>query len=125
MSVKLLLLKSGEDIIADVDEMTAGEGAQRRIVGYYLTKACTVKIRQVQVPVKGDPDGETQTKLETILFPWMPLSADDTIPVVADWVVTLVNPVQKLHEMYMEKVNGKQTEGNTNVVPEGRDDTDQ
>lgn len=125
MTIKLLLLKSGEDIIADVEEMSVGEGVERRIVGYYLTKACTVKIRQVQVPVKGDSDGETQTKLETILFPWMPLSADDTIPVVADWVVTLVTPVEKLHEMYMEKVNGKQTEGNTDVVPEGRDDTDQ
>ena len=37
MTVKLLLLKSGEDLIADVQEMVFGEDEEKRVVGYYLT----------------------------------------------------------------------------------------
>ena len=36
MSIKLLLLKSGEDIIADVTEMAVGEDENKRVVGYFL-----------------------------------------------------------------------------------------
>ena len=32
MTIKLLLLKSGEDIIADTTEMTVGEDEDRRVV---------------------------------------------------------------------------------------------
>ena len=34
----------------------------------------------------------------------MPLSADERIPVPADWLVTMITPVQKLEEMYVEDV---------------------
>ena len=39
----------------------------------------------------------------------MPLSADQTIPIATDWVVTMVEPVAKLKEMYIKdvKTNGK------------------
>ena len=36
MTIKLLLLKSGEDIIADVTEMAVGEEKERSVVGYFL-----------------------------------------------------------------------------------------
>ncbi len=45
MTIKLLLLKSGEDIIADTTEMTVGEDEDRRVVGYFLNKPCVVKMR--------------------------------------------------------------------------------
>ena len=35
MTVKLLLLKSGEDVIADVTEMGSGDKDDRRVVGYF------------------------------------------------------------------------------------------
>ena len=38
MTIKLLLLKSGEDMIADISEMAYGEDDERRVVGYYLNK---------------------------------------------------------------------------------------
>ena len=46
MTVKLILLKSGEDIIADVTEMVVGEEEERRVVGYFLEKPCIVKLRE-------------------------------------------------------------------------------
>jgi hypothetical protein len=36
MTVKLSLLKSGEDIIADIQEMVVGEDENQRVVGYFF-----------------------------------------------------------------------------------------
>ena len=49
MAIKLLLLKSGEDMIADVKEMAFGEEEERRVVGYYLNKPCVIKMRDPNV----------------------------------------------------------------------------
>ena len=38
MSVKLLLLKSGDQIISDVKEIVRNEGESRVVEGYLLTK---------------------------------------------------------------------------------------
>jgi hypothetical protein len=38
MTIKLLLLKSGEDIIANVNEMVVGDEENKRIVGYFLDR---------------------------------------------------------------------------------------
>ena len=45
MAIKLLLLKSGEDMIADISEMGYGEDDSRRVVGYYLNRPCIIKMR--------------------------------------------------------------------------------
>ena len=114
MSIKLLQLKSGEDVIADVDEMTVGEDAEKRVIGYYLNRACVVKLRR-EIERTPDQDAkETKRGYEVSLFPWMPLSAEDTIPVVADWVVTIVEPVERLIQMYMEDVvNGSRNQSDS------------
>ena len=38
MAIKLLLLKSGEDVIADVSEMVVGEEEERRVVSQKIFK---------------------------------------------------------------------------------------
>ena len=102
MTIKLLLLKSGEDIITDVSEMVVGEEEERRVVGYFFDIPCVVKMRD---PREDKPDGNTKkTGFAVTLFPWMPLSKEDRIPVAADWVITMVEPVYKLKEMYLKDV---------------------
>ena len=106
MTIKLLLLKSGEDIIADVAEMALGEvdntDNPRRIIGYYLNKPCVIKMRD---PNLQDPDGREQKAGYSVsLFPWMPLAKDERIPIPSDWMITMVEPVEKLKEMYLEDV---------------------
>ena len=104
MTIKLLLLKSGEDIIADVAEMAMGDEDNpenpRRIIGYYLNKPCVIKMRD---PRELEQDGrEHKSGYSVSLFPWMPLSKDERIPIPADWMITMVEPVTKLKEMYEE-----------------------
>jgi len=104
MSIKLLLLKSGEDMIADVSEMAFGEENAKRVVGYYLNRPCVVKMRDPNVRKDGSEGRVRKAGYEVSLFPWMPLSAEDTIPIPSDWVVTMVEPTIKLKEMYVEDI---------------------
>ncbi len=102
MTIKLMLLKSGEDIIADVAEMAMGEEENKRVVGYFLKQPCVVKMRN---PNLTEEDGNNKKAgFEVSLFPWMPLSKEKTIPITAEWVITMVEPITTLKEMYTEDV---------------------
>ena len=41
---------------------------------------------------------------QVALFPWMPLTKDDNIPIAADWLITMVEPIDNLKKMYIEDV---------------------
>ena len=104
MAIKLLLLKSGEDMIADVKEMAFGEEEERRVVGYYLEKPCIIQMRDPNLLNDQSEGRGRKTGFEVSLFPWMPLSAEQTIPIPSDWVVTMVDPAIKLKQMYVEDI---------------------
>jgi hypothetical protein len=97
MTVKLSLLKSGEDVIADIQEMIIGEDENRRVVGYFFENPCAVK---VLAKTFDDGNGEVKTPCQLQLTPWMPLTNDSKIPLPSDWVVTIVEPIPQLKQMY-------------------------
>ena len=102
MTIKVLVLKSGEDVIADVQEMMSSSD---QVIGYFLTKPCVVKIQA----------SETNTDVSVRMHPWMPIARETMIPVSADWVVTMVTPVESIQEMYQKQVldDGKETDQTT------------
>ena len=107
MTVKLLLVKSGEDIISDVSEMVIGGEEDdkedfRRVVGYYLDSPCVVKIINQSF---SSPDNDKNQGVEVSLHPWIPLTSDKKIPIPADWVITMVEPASSLKKMYLSSVN--------------------
>ena len=102
MTIKLMLLKSGEDVIADVAEMCVGTEENRQVIGYHLNKPCIVKMRDPNVVKEDGP--KKQSGFSVSLFPWMPLTSQETIPVPADWLITMVEPVENLKEMYVEDI---------------------
>ncbi len=97
MTIKLILLKSGEDIIADVTEMAVGEEKEKSIVGYFLDRPCVVRMRDPNLIKEEGP--QKQSGFQVSLFPWIPLSKDTRIPVPADWLITMVEPAYKLKKM--------------------------
>jgi hypothetical protein len=104
MTIKLLLLKSGEDMIANVSEMTIGEDENRRVVGYYLNRPCVIKMKNPDILPALQEGNTKKAGYEVSLFPWIPLSAEENIPIPSDWVVTMVDPAFKLKEMYVEDI---------------------
>ena len=109
MTIKLLLLKSGEDIIADVTEMAVGDEEERAIVGYFLDKPCVIRMRDPNLIEEQGP--KKQSGFQVSLFPWIPLSKETRIPVPSDWLITMVEPAYKLKEMYVKDIvkNGNQS----------------
>ena len=125
MTIKLLLLKSGEDIISDIKEMVVGEDEERRVVGYFLNKPCLVKMRDPNLLVEEGTEEQKKASYQVSLYPWMPLSKDQMIPVAADWVVTIVEPIVKLSEMYMEDVLSHGTDSSQSDNVNEQSDSDQ
>ena len=98
MSIKLAVLKSGEDIIADVKEIISEEN----VVGYLLNDPHIVICGSDIFREEGSDEGQIQISLR----PWLILSKDTQVPIRPDWLVTIVEPVDMLKQMYVEKVNG-------------------
>ena len=101
MSIKLALLKSGETIISDLKELISDE----KRCGYLFIEPHVVEVQKTFLLVESNetPKGD----LEVSLTPWIFLSSDKQIPVPLDWVVTVVEPIENIKEMYEEKVNGQ------------------
>ena len=118
MTIKLLLLKSGEDIIADVKDLSVEE----RTVGYLLNTPYIVKIN------RGDISLETQNsqanKVSLTFYPYIPLTDQKEIPIPSDWVITIVEPVGQLKKMYEERIN-KDGKTNENSGTDEQSDSDQ
>ena len=119
MTVKLVLLKSGEDIIADVSEMVVGDEKDKenppRVIGYYLNRPCVIKMQDARNLPELQKGNEQKQGYSVSLFPWMPLSKEDKIPIPADWMITMVEPVTKLAQMYDEDIvkNGKDNQSDS------------
>ena len=55
------------------------------------------------------------------MYPWCPLAEDGVIPLPVDWVVTIVDPKQKLKEMYVEDVVGNSLISESDLADEQRE----
>ena len=86
MTIKILVLKSGEDVIADIKEMLT---ADMQVMGYLLNTPCVVKLIS-SAPLTADeanPKSETKSEMSVRMHPWMPLAKEREIPLSTDWVV--------------------------------------
>ena len=110
MTIKVLVLKSGEDVIADVQEMMSSEN---QVMGYFLNKPCVVKLQAK----------ETSSDVSVRMHPWMAFAREKMIPLSTDWVVTMVTPVESIQEMYQKQVleDGKKTDQTTSSDEQSED----
>ena len=120
MSVKLVMLKSGEDIITDVKELKSEEG----IVGYYFHNPLVVKMYHPEEPTVLNEDGssrEYESKISVQFYPWIPLSEESRIPCSADWVVTIVEPVKNVKKLYQGRLNGRNKGNQSPIIVQSGD----
>ena len=109
MTIKILVLKSGEDVIADIKEMMTSDN---QVMGYILTKPCVVKLMSA-APLTAEEDDsniEHSSEVRIRMHPWVPLAKEKEIPLTSEWVVTMITPIDKVLSMYKEQVlkeNGK------------------
>lgn len=101
MSVKIALLKSGESVIADIKELISDD----KVCGYLFKNPHKMKVSNSIFLTEESIEPEDGT-VSITFSSWILFTSDDEIPVRPDWVVTIVEPVKSIKEMYEEKVNG-------------------
>ena len=99
MSIKLAVLKSGDQIISEIKEIISDE----KPVGYLLTKPHKVVVNRPLLVSEEDED----RSVEITLSPWILLTNDKEIPIPNNQVVTLVEPLDSVLKMYLEKTDGQ------------------
>ena len=116
MSTKLALLKSGEDVIADIKEIR--QETTDELISYLFKNPYCVKIKKSEVLVENEL--KPKPKHELAYYKWMSLSKDDDIIVNRDWVVCISEPLDSVKKTYEEKVNGRRS-NDTDGSSDGRD----
>ena len=110
MSIQLALLKSGEEVIADIKEFRDSED---NLVSYLFSEPHCVKINTQEVLIEAE---DAAPKHELVFYKWMGLSKDKDIIVNKDWVVCITDPLDAIVESYGKRNDGRNGSGN------GRDD---
>ena len=114
MSIKLALLKSGEEVIADISEFRQKE--TDILISYLFKKPYCIKIKTSHVLV----EDESKPKHELAYYKWMTLSKDSDIIVNKDWVVCITEPLDLVKKNYEDKMNGRRS-NDTDRSSNGRD----
>lgn len=126
MTIKLLLLKSGEDIISDIQEMVikGQEEGDEKVIGYFLKKPCVVKLRGSEVIA--EEKNKRENTYNVSMYPWIPLSKDKVIPLTTEWVITMVNPTDEVKKMYEEDIlsDGKSNQSTSTTEQFNTDNSD-
>jgi len=100
MSVQLALLKSGEEVVADIKEY---RNSDDELVSYLFKDPYSIKIKTSQVLIEGD----SKPKHDVVYYRWMSLSKDNDIIVNKDWIVCITDPLDTIKQSYEEKMNGR------------------
>ena len=105
MSVKLLLLKSGEQVLADTKELRRKDDVPMvdKVYGYLLSKPHRVTANKPLVLTENVDD---RRNIEITLSPWILLTEDKVMTIPKEWVITIVNPIDSIVKMYQEKIDG-------------------
>jgi len=107
MSVKLLLLKSGEEVITEVREMYDPDTKQP--IGYHMHKPFRLEI-------VSDVDGgivfNRDQGYQLHWFPWAPLSKDRDFFLPGHHVLTAYDPLDSIANQYLSAISEQNYEKN-------------
>ena len=104
MSIKITVLKTGEHIISDMKElMTEGE---ENAQAYMLVNPHTYEINEKQFITEEEKVlDEGDYGINVSLLPWIILSKDKKMIIPTDSVLTVVEPIDAVTQLYLDKVN--------------------
>ena len=101
MSVKLTILKTGETLISDMQELVSDK-EQTTPHAYLLINPHLVKIREKQFLTEEEKN-DKKVGIDVLMTPWIILSKDKKIILATDSVVTIVDPIEGIEKMYLDK----------------------
>jgi hypothetical protein len=108
MTIKLAILKSGEDVIADIKELVSEDD---KVVSYVFSNPFCVKLIEPEI-LTDDEKFSVSRQYNISVYPWMPLTEQKDIAVNPDWIVSIVEPATTLKKSYEEKIYGRNAKEN-------------
>ena len=108
MTIKLTILKTGETLISEMQELVAKgqEETQSMPNAYLLKDPHVVKTRDKDF-VTEDEREKKQYGIDVFMTPWIILSKDKDIIVPQDCVMTIVEPIESIKQMFIDKTDTK------------------
>ena len=101
MSIKITVLKSGEQIISDMKELMAEN--ENKVQAYMLVNPHTYEISEKQFMTEEEKE-VGDYGIDVSLLPWIILSKDKKMIIPTDSVLTVVEPLESVTQLYLDKV---------------------
>ena len=106
MSIKILLLKSNEEIITEVQEIANPDSKQA--IGYHLHKPFRLEI----VSDEGELVFNREKGYQLSWFPWAPLSKDKDFFLPSEHVITAYDQLDSIMDQSVQAIKEDQYEKN-------------
>ena len=101
MSIKITVLKSGEQIISDMKELMAEN--EEKVQAYMLVNPHTYEISEKQFMTEEEKE-VGDYGIDVSLLPWLILSKDKKMIIPTDSVLTVVEPLESVTQLYLDKI---------------------
>jgi len=115
MTVKLVLLKSGESVIADIMELV---DENEKVVSLVFSNPYVVRLLTSELLMEHNLSLRDEVEHKVSFSPWIVLSQDKKIAIDPKWVVTVVNPHEWIKSSYEERMNTSVEENNNQSLIE-------
>tara|TARA_S200000501_G_scaffold103696_1_gene97113 strand:- start:831 stop:1178 length:348 start_codon:yes stop_codon:yes gene_type:complete len=108
MTIKLTILKTGETLISEMQELVAKgqEDIQGMPNAYLLKDPHVVKTKDKDFLTEDEKERK-QYGIDVFMTPWIILSKDKDIIVPPDCVMTIVEPIESIKQMFIDKTDTK------------------
>ena len=109
MSIKIAVLKSGDQLISDMKELMAEN--EEKVQAYMLVNPHTYEISEKQFMTEEEKELEdSDFGINVSLLPWIILSKDKKMIIPTDSVLTVVEPLESVTQLYLDKVGSFEME---------------
>ena len=106
MTIKLTLLKTGETIISEMQELVAkGQEETQSVPNAYLLKSPHVVRTRDKDFITEEEKEKKQYGIDVFMTPWIILSKDKEILLPPDCVMTIVEPIESIKQMFIDKTD--------------------
>ena len=108
MSIKLTILKTGETLISDMQELVAkGEEETQGMPNAYLLENPHKVLTRDKNFVTEEEKEQKKYGIDVFMTPWIILSKDKKVLLPPDCVMTIVEPIESIKQMFIDKSESK------------------
>ena len=112
MSIKLTILKTGETLISEMQELVSDQD-QASPHAYLLDNPHKVLTRDKEFLTEEEKE-QNKYGIDVLMTPWIMISSDKKIILPVDCVMTIVEPIEGVKKMFLDKNDVLVNEENLN-----------